>query len=480
VLLYELLTGHTPLSTKSSMSADAIRRIIREEEPQRPSARVAADVRRRTSKDATGLGDTREPASSRRRLHIDSDLDWIVLKCLEKDRARRYESASELVEDLRRYLHHEPVRAAAPTFGYAARKFARRHRGSLILAGLIAILLITGTALASWFAWNGARAAAQARTEAATAEAVTRFLNEDLFGMADPDNQPDQEITVRALLDRASQQLSKGSTEQPLVDAAIHTTMGRAYLNLSRHGPAQTHLLRALNLYERELGEAHEKTIAALLDVAAALERSGNTTPAVSVAERARDLALSHFASDHPLVARCLTRLAYNYYRLRRREEAYSTAARAWGAAQRVSNSPEIEYYHAMFLVAKKHTRAGNRAHTEELLRESVRKHIEQLGHHHRKTARAKNGLATHLYDHGIDYAEAETLFREARQTYASILGDDHDSTRWIRRNLALLYEKTGRPTEALRELRQILDQAPKFREARNDLSRVLSRLRQP
>ena len=469
VLLYELLTGRTPFDGNKLLSAglDEMRRIIREQEPERPSTRLTQALRT--------TGRNSNPAT--RKPDIDRDLDWIVMKAMEKDRARRYESASAFAEDIRRYLADQPISAAAPTVSYKLYKFARRHRTALPVAAVIILLLVAGSGTATWLAWRADRSAAQARTEAATTEAVSRFLNDDLFGMADPENQPDHEISVRSLLDRASQQLSNGLSGEPLVQAAIHSTIGRAYANLSQHASAEKHLTRAHELYQRELGEHHRKTIRTLVDIAAAFEQRGHTTPAVAAAERARDLAVAEFGLNDPLTVHCLNRLAFNYYRLRKAPEAFAVANQAWEIAPSVSANPEIDFYYSFYLVARQRAKTHGRDETERMLREALHVHEQRLGPYHRRTSAAKNGLAGFLYDHAINYAEAETLYREALEANLRVFGENHDATRKIRRNLALLFEATDRPGEALQEMLQVLRTDPEHAEAPKDLARILPRV---
>jgi serine/threonine protein kinase len=125
VRLYELLTGTTPIDAATFRTAanDEIRRIIREEEPPKPSTRVSTLAEAESTVSANRQTDAR-----RLRKSLRGELDWIVMKCLDKDRRRRYETASSLVADLRRYLDHEPVEAGPPSAWYRLRKYARRNR----------------------------------------------------------------------------------------------------------------------------------------------------------------------------------------------------------------------------------------------------------------------------------------------------------------------------------------------------------------
>jgi serine/threonine protein kinase/Tfp pilus assembly protein PilF len=166
VLLYELLTGTTPFDQKRIREAalDEIRRVIREEEPPKPSTRIST------------LGEERTVTAAHRRVDahqlsqlLRGDLDWIVMKSIDKDRVRRYETANSLARDIERYLQHQPVEACPPSALYRFRKFARRNRVGLATVLLIAAALVVGTAISTWQAVRAevARTAeAQQRNEA--------------------------------------------------------------------------------------------------------------------------------------------------------------------------------------------------------------------------------------------------------------------------------------------------------------------------
>jgi serine/threonine protein kinase len=170
VLLYELLTGTTPLEKKRFAKAahDEIRRLIREEEPPKPSTRLSScdslpsiAAQRRT-----------EPAKLSKLVR--GDLDWITMRALEKDRTRRYETANGLARDIGRYLSDEPVEACPPSTSYRLRKFAKKYRTALTTAAALALLLISGITVSTWQAVRATRAEGAARA-AAEAERLAKL-----------------------------------------------------------------------------------------------------------------------------------------------------------------------------------------------------------------------------------------------------------------------------------------------------------------
>src|SRR5205814_10396915 len=147
VLLYELLTGTTPFDQERLRTAayDEVRRIIREEEPPRPSTRLSTLGPAAVTVSANRLSDPKRLGQL-----VRGELDWIVMKALEKDRNRRYETAGAFAADVQRYLQDEPVQACPPSLGYRARKFARRHKGPVLAASLVALSLVGGIIGTTW------------------------------------------------------------------------------------------------------------------------------------------------------------------------------------------------------------------------------------------------------------------------------------------------------------------------------------------
>jgi serine/threonine protein kinase len=191
VLLYELLTGTTPFDQETFRTAafDEVRRIIREEEPPKPSTRLST------------LGETLSTVSARRKSDprrlghsMRGELDWVVMKALEKDRRRRYETANDFASDVMRYLSDQPVEACPPSAWYRLRKFARRNRVAISTATVLTAALCLGTAFSTWqaiLARRAERSALVAEEKATRSEADTQafsdFLVNDILAVARPE-----------------------------------------------------------------------------------------------------------------------------------------------------------------------------------------------------------------------------------------------------------------------------------------------------
>jgi serine/threonine protein kinase len=180
VLLYELLTGRLPFDPKALVKAglDEIRRIIREVEPQKPSTNLStlADADRVTVARLRGT----DPAKLS--LLLQGDLDWIVMRCLEKNRTRRYETPTALAADIARHLNNEPVVACPPSRSYRLRKFVRRNRLAFTAAAFASMVLLIGTVVSTWQAVRATRAERAASLERARAEDLLTFMLGDLRG----------------------------------------------------------------------------------------------------------------------------------------------------------------------------------------------------------------------------------------------------------------------------------------------------------
>ncbi len=312
VLLYELLTGTTPFDTAALRLAGLaeIQRVIREQEPPRPSVRLSSGG------DAAAIARRRrlDPAALCRRVR--GDLDWIVMKALEKDRSRRYATASELAEDVRRHLDDEPVLAGPPGAAYRLRKLLARNRAAVVAALLVAAALLVGTITSLVLMQRADHNAELARDQADHALAALDFLVAQL-SLADPSVALDPELAMPTLLHQAASGVADAFASQPWAEARVRATIGRAWAQLGENQLAEPHLRRAADLVDTLTGGGrdwtgspgygpgeHYATLWRLTNVAFNLE-SGD---AFAVAQRARRAAMAFIGASQPELSAALDR----------------------------------------------------------------------------------------------------------------------------------------------------------------------------
>jgi serine/threonine protein kinase len=259
VMLYELLAGSTPLERERLRSAafDEILRLISDEEPPTPSSKLS------TSDMLPSIAANRhtEPAGLSR--EVRGELDWIVMRSLEKDRNRRYQTAIALADDVERYLTDQPVQACPPSASYRLKKFVRRNK---IAAAFVLILLASVAALTVSYIQTK-RNERRATTESARAKAVSDLLRE-MLGSADAAQAKGADYKVRNLLDDFSASLGEQLAGEPEVEADIRATIGRAYRSLKLPDNAQPHFEKAIELRRQTDGPQSEQLADILIDYA--------------------------------------------------------------------------------------------------------------------------------------------------------------------------------------------------------------------
>ncbi len=210
VLLYELLTGMTPFDGERLRQAgfDEMRRILREEEPARPSTRIST-----LGLAANTVSANRQSEPRKLSRLVRGELDWVVMRALEKDRTRRYESASAFAQDVGRYLHDEPVQACPPSLGYRLRKVVRRHKGPVLAAALLLFVLVAGIVGTTWGMLRATDAEADARQEAGQKEIALRE-KDGAFQVAQASARDAQEQLLVALRNQARAERTSGRPGQ--------------------------------------------------------------------------------------------------------------------------------------------------------------------------------------------------------------------------------------------------------------------------
>src|SRR5262245_39449173 len=311
VILYELLTGLKPFDNARLHKAaiDEVLRIIREEEPPRPSTRLSTD-------DALpSLAAIRQTEPKRLTTLMRGELDCVVMKCLEKDRSRRYETANALSRDVQRFLADEPVEARSPSAGYRLRKFVRRNRGPVLAASLLLLALIggiVGTTLglvearrqekaARGAAEDERKALAQAQKRSVQLEKANDLLG-SVFDNLDPKEVAKMDRPLQAILaeklDKAVEQLNGESIGDPLVVAGIQDRFGSSLLALGEPRKAIVPLQEAHATRQSAFGPDHADTLKCMSNLGRAYLDAGMLDLAVPLLEETLKLLKAKVGPD--------------------------------------------------------------------------------------------------------------------------------------------------------------------------------------
>ena len=292
VLLYELLIGETPFSSEELLGVglDAMRRILREKDPARPSAKLST----MTAADLTAIALHRQSEPPKLINSVRGDLDWIVMKCLEKERSRRYETADALAMDLQRHIHNEPILARPPSKFYEFQKSVQRHKFGFAAATILVLVLTIGVVVSTREAIRATRAEqeqkrarAEATTDAARSQQVARFLEDMLNGVGPSVAQGSDTKLLREILGKTAERVGRDLTNEPQVEIELRGTMGRVYNAISEYGEAEKMLRAAVGLC-RTLPPGNEAQLATLLDdLGMVLWREGKEADAQSAVKEA-------------------------------------------------------------------------------------------------------------------------------------------------------------------------------------------------
>jgi tetratricopeptide (TPR) repeat protein len=451
VLLYELLTGKTPFDPKALLAngIEAMRRTIREDEPRRPSTRL-------TTMDAGELTTTakRRQTDSPKLVHsVRGDLDWIVMKCLEKDRTRRYETASGLALDLQRHINNEPVLARPPSKVYRFQKMARRNKAAFAAATLIVVVLVAATGISVWQAIRATRAQTLANQRLAESEAISQFLTK-VFQSPDP-ARDGRTITVAETLGAAARNLETALTNQPLRRAKLQATLGLTYHALGLFPEAISLEEKVRDYYLAVFGPENPVTLGAMHNLANSYYHAGRREEALKL----REEVLAHYRKalgpEHPDSLGAMHNLATSYQDAGRRDEAVKLREQVLALRRKVSGPENPDTLDAMNNLALSYD-AGRRDEALKLREELLPLRRKVNGPEHPDTLKAMHNLAI-SYDHAGRLDEAVKLREEVLMLRRKVLGPEHPDTLLATANLALSYDETGRRDEALKLREQVL-----------------------
>jgi serine/threonine protein kinase/tetratricopeptide (TPR) repeat protein len=477
VLLYELLTGTTPFDKERMQAAnyDELRRIIREEEPAQPSARIstlAADL-------ATTIAERRRIDRRRLLQAVRGDLDWIVMKCLDKDRNRRYESASSLAADITRYLNDEPVTAGPPSAGYRLRKFLRRNKGPVLAASLLLLSLIVGVAGTTWgmirageqrrhaeISAQQAIAAAEAegiakqsaQARQAETEAVLDFVESKIFAAANPAGQHGglgRDISLRQAVEAAVPFVENSFADQPLIEARLRRTLGTSYLWLGEPKNAVEQLEAARRLYTENAGPDHQDTLSSMSNLATAYAQQGRYADALQLHQDALQRHTATFGAEHPRTLYSMHGMASVLLDQSKLVQARALAEKTLDLRKRVLGSEDVTTVASMNLLANVLYAQGLWKDARQLREEVLKLDTRLLGPNHPDTLIAANNLGNLLSSLGHT-EQALELHEQVLERRQVVLGPSHPDTLSSMCNLARMRLNEARLPEA----RQLLEEA--------------------
>ncbi len=471
VLLYELLTGTTPLLPDSMKKAgfDEVLRLVREQEAPPPSSRVSKSEAR------PALAASRQTEPERLGRLVKGELDWVVLKALSKERERRYETASALARDVERFLNHEPVSAGPPTAAYRLRKFVQRNKAQVVAAGLVLLALLAGMAGTAWGLVRAeqrraeAEEARQAEAERAEGErqarveearqrglaeaglAYARKFNEllgSVFAGLDPkriaaSGRPLQDV-LRENLGRAVRELEGKPIGDELAVANMQATLGESLLGLGDYAQAVILLEKAYRTRRAKLGPDHPNTLTSMSNLAVGYQETGKLELALPLYEEAMRRTKAKQGADHPDALRSMNNLAEGYRaagKLDRALPLHEEALRICKAS--------LGRDHPLTLTSMNNLASGYRDAEQPdralpLLEETLELSKAKLGLDHPNTLQSINNLASGYRDAGrLD--RALPLYDEALRLRRAKLGPDHPHTLASMSNLASCCFDAGR-----------------------------------
>lgn len=459
VVLYELLTGMLPFDVRALRGAmyGEMQRIIREVEPAKPSTRLSSALH-----EAGERGSAVE-AAKRRRIGeaelprcLRGDLDWVVMKCLEKDRGRRYGTASGLAADLRRHLRSEPVEAGPPGAGYRVSKFARRHRAGVLTAGALSVVLVGAAVVSSWFAVMQARARRVAEAERRSAQAVASFLADDLLAQAAP-AAAGRDMRVIDLLDAARERLDAQTNLGQREERAVRRAIGQAYLALGQEERAEEQLARAVALSEGVIGGGNADGERVLL--AEALYRQGRHPEALALAERVIAGAgegTDTTGADPVLLAGAWGVKASCLKRMKRYAESRDAYERALAMHAAVEGADGMGVWTTRYNLALLDVLEGRPDRAADGLGRVVAAY-ERIGPAAEASWLNAAGELARVHSDAGRYAQAEPLYEAVLEKSVRLLGEDGRRTVLTRVNLAMLRLKDGRAAQAVPLLTEAL-----------------------
>ncbi len=460
VLLYELLTSRTPFDSQELMKVglDAMRRAIREIEPQKPSTRLSTML----DADLATIARQRDAATQKLIHLIRGDLDWIVMKSLEKSRPRRYQTASSFAGDIEHFLNNEPVVARPPTALYRLQKLVRRNQVIFTASTAVAMAIVVGLVVSTWLFFSEQTARRDADRAARRSQLVALFLGYMLRGVGPGVALGRDTTLLREILDNTLARVTNDLKDQPEVQAEICNTLGEVYRALGQSGKAEQLHRSARSLLELTRGAKGRDVAVSLNDLALVLRDQGKLPEAETLEREALELRRKLYGNEHAEVAESLNNLAL----VLRSEDKLAEAERLHRDALvmdlKLFGHDHLAVATSLNNLALALDAEGNPADAESCFRESLGIQKKLLGDDQPGLAITLDNLAFVLREEGrLD--EAETLERQSLAMQRKIFGPEYPSVATAINNLGLILAAQGKTVEAEKLLREALAQRRKL-----------------
>jgi tetratricopeptide (TPR) repeat protein len=445
VLLYVLLTGILPFDSDTLREGgiDHIRKVIRKTDPKTPSTRLS-----NLGEDAKRIAEKRKTEVKLLAKYLKKELEWIPLKAMRKERAQRYQSASELSEDVRNYLTGNPLIAGPLSKIYQVKKFVRRHKSLVTGITAVVAVLIVGVIVSTVFAVRADR-------ESKVSQAVVDFLTKDVLMSADPSRANRWEITLSEVLDAASENLKTKFNDEPLIEATIRQTLGNTYLNLGKSVAAEPHIEKAYQIRRVELGQEHLDTLASTLSLSSLRLRQSEYREA----ERLCDIAVKGrrklLGPEHPDTLASMYNLAIVYWYQRQTSKAETLFYEILEFRRSTLGEDHPDTLSALNGLAWAYVLQERYTEAQQIFERLYKTYLETLGEDHNKMGGIIDGLVN-VYMKVDRLEEAESLGRKGLELKRNALGEEHPETLESMGLLAWIYTKQKRYEEAERLYKKI------------------------
>lgn len=405
VLLYELLSGQRPYKL-TTRQPEEMAKIICETEPVRPSSAVAK-------------GNANSKLTVRNSRILAGDLDNIVLMAMRKEPARRYASAAQLSEDIRRHLAGMPVIARRDTLRYRARKFVGRNKVAVAAALLIAAALLAGIIGTSFEARRAEKERDGARLAQAEAERLNGFL-QNILASADPDGMG-RDVKVVQVLDAAAKRIDSELADQPAILAQAHFTIARAYASLRQGAPAEEHARKALAIDERIYGIDHPATAQVMFFLGYALRAFRRFDEAEPLLRHALAVQRQLPPANRKDLTNTMVTLGNVLAETGRAKEAAPLIDEVVEIDRKAYGNSSVEYAEALNSLGNLRVDLKDRTGAKAAYRESIGIHRKLRPIHFSMLIPMQNLAELLLQEHNL--AEAEPLLRETEMRCREMVG---------------------------------------------------------